>query len=48
MKSIGQNKVTILEFLALQRDSKTEVLIIDSGIAGILTAYFLKRAGVDL
>lgn len=47
MKSIWQNEVTMPEFPALQKDIKTEVLIIGGGIAGILTAYFLKQAGVD-
>lgn len=46
MKSIWQNEVTMPEFPVLQKDMKTEVLIIGGGIAGILTAYFLEKKGV--
>ncbi|MDE6627464.1 MAG: FAD-dependent oxidoreductase [Lachnospiraceae bacterium] len=47
MKSIWQKEVTMPEFPTLQTEIKTEVLIIGGGIAGLLTAYFLKQEGVD-
>ena len=47
MKSIWQNEVTMPRFPALQKDIKTDVLIIGGGISGILTAYFLQQAGID-
>ncbi len=34
-------------FPSLQKDMKTDVLIIGGGMAGILCAYFLKEQGVD-
>lgn len=47
MKSIWQNEVEMPEFPALQKDIKTEVLIIGGGIAGILAAYFLEQKGIQ-
>lgn len=46
MKSIwNDNEKT--EFVRLQGDIKTDVLIIGGGMCGILCAYMLKKAGVD-
>lgn len=47
MESIWEKEVTMPEFPALENDIKTDVLIIGGGIAGILTAYFLKQTGID-
>ncbi len=46
MKSIWQG-VTLPQFQSLKGDISTDVLIIGGGIAGLLTAYFLNKAGVD-
>ncbi|MDE6434741.1 MAG: FAD-dependent oxidoreductase [Lachnospiraceae bacterium] len=46
MNSIWQNETEMPEFPSLDRDMKTEVLIIGGGIAGILVAYFLQQKGV--
>lgn len=46
MESIWQASAKAPEFPALERDIKTDVLIIGGGIAGILTAYFLQKNGV--
>jgi glycine/D-amino acid oxidase-like deaminating enzyme len=46
MKSIWQN-VALPQFKSLNGDISTDVLIIGGGMAGILTAYFLDKAGVD-
>ncbi|MBQ8141482.1 MAG: FAD-dependent oxidoreductase [Clostridia bacterium] len=45
--SIWRSTVKKPEFDALEGDIKTDVLIIGGGIAGILCADTLKRAGVD-
>lgn len=47
MGSIWQKNVQLPSFPKLNGDVKTDVLIIGGGIAGILTAYFLKQSGVD-
>ena len=46
MKSIWQEYCHLPEFPQLKKDVRTDVLIIGGGIAGILTAYHLHRAGV--
>lgn len=47
MQSIWQSNVKMPDFPSLNKDVKTDVLIIGGGIAGILTAYFLKENGID-
>ena len=46
MESLWQANTKLPEFPKLDRDTKTDVLIIGGGIAGILTAYFLHQNGV--
>lgn len=46
MKSVWQANTKLPEFPELDRDTKTDVLVIGGGIAGILTAYFLHQNGV--
>ena len=45
-KSIWED-VSLPKFPKAKGDIKTDVLIIGGGIAGILTAYFLQKTGVD-
>lgn len=47
MKSIWQANTELPKFNELKNDLKTDVLIIGGGIAGILTAYFLRRNGIS-
>ncbi len=47
MESIWQKSVQLPTFPKLNGDISTDVLIIGGGIAGILTAYFLKQSGVE-
>ncbi len=47
MESIWQKSVKLPAFLHLQGDLRTDVAIIGGGITGILTAYFLRKSGVD-
>lgn len=47
MESIWQQTAELPQFPQLKGEAKTDVLIIGGGIAGILTAYFLKQSGVD-
>lgn len=47
MSSIWTETIKPPSFEALQRDMKTDVLIIGGGIAGLLCGYLLEQAGVD-
>lgn len=47
MESIWQKSVQLPSFPKLNEDISTDVLIIGGGMAGVLTAYFLMRNGVD-
>lgn len=47
MESIWQKTAHLPVFDPLRGDKNTDVLIIGGGITGLLTAYFLKQAGVD-
>lgn len=46
MESVWNVNTKLPEFSELEKDIKTDVLIIGGGIAGILTAYFLHQKGV--
>lgn len=47
MASIWSKTVELSAFPVLEGDAVTDVLIIGSGMAGALCAYYLKQAGVD-
>lgn len=47
MNSIWSETTELPHFPALNEDKKTDILIIGGGMAGILCAYFLQKAGVD-
>ncbi len=47
MESIWQKTIKRPIFAPLERDIKTDVLIVGGGIAGILCAYMLKKSGTD-
>ena len=47
MESVWQANTKLPEFPKLDKDVKTDVLIIGGGIAGILTAYFLQQNKVN-
>lgn len=47
MVSIWSKTVELSPFPVLEKDAKTDVLIIGGGMAGVLCAYYLKSAGVD-
>lgn len=47
MQSLWQSTSELPRFDKLEGDIKTDVLIVGGGIAGILTAYFLQKEGID-
>lgn len=47
MKSLWEEHLSPLEFEPLNESTSTDVLIVGGGIAGILCAYKLKKAGID-
>lgn len=47
MKSIWQETANKLGFQPLEKDIKTDVLIVGGGVAGVLCAYMLKTNGID-
>lgn len=47
MDSLWKQTTQLPQFERLDGDKKTDVLIIGGGLAGILCAYMLQRAGVD-
>lgn len=47
MSSIWQKTAKVPKFPALNGNTKTDVLIIGGGIAGILTAYLLEQQGIE-
>ncbi len=47
MKSVWKNTQKMPSFPRLENDVKTDVLIIGGGMAGILTAFMLDKAGID-
>ena len=47
MYSVWEDNLNINKFNKLNNDIKTDVLIIGGGMAGILCAYELKKAGID-
>ena len=47
MYSLWSETVTLPSFEALNKNLKTDVLIIGGGITGILTAHYLQQAGVN-
>ena len=47
MRSIWTENTEMPRFEKLTGSRKTDVLIVGGGMAGILCAYFLEKAGVD-
>ncbi len=45
--SLWTENVEMPEFPTLKKDIRTNVLIIGGGLAGVMCAYYLERAGVD-
>ena len=48
LHSLWTDGVTLPDFDTLRGNKKTDVLIIGGGMCGLLCAYFLKQAGVDV
>lgn len=48
MASIWYKDACLPEWDRLNQDLKTEIAVIGGGMAGILTAYFLKKGGADV
>ena len=47
LDSVWTDNVTLPSFPAMEGKSETDVLVIGGGLAGLLCAYLLSRAGVD-
>ena len=47
MESVWEQNTVRVRFPSLEGNKNTDVLIIGGGIAGILCAYRLKKAGVN-
>ena len=47
MASIWAKTVELSPFPILEKDAKTDVLIVGGGMAGVLCAFYLQRAGGD-
>lgn len=47
MNSIWTQNAQLSDFRKLEKDIKTDVLIIGGGITGILCGYMLRKAGID-
>ncbi|MGN1368563.1 MAG: FAD-dependent oxidoreductase, partial [Aristaeellaceae bacterium] len=47
LDSVWTEGVTLPSFPPLEGDGDTDVLVIGGGLAGLLCAYLLNRAGVD-
>ncbi len=47
MNSVWSESIELPKFNKLEEDTKTDVLVIGGGIAGLLCTYMLKQSGVD-
>ena len=47
MPSIWSQTVTMPKFPSLREDKRIHTAVIGGGLAGLLTAYMLKRRGID-
>lgn len=48
MESIWKQQCTLEKRPSLQKDMQVQVVVIGAGLAGILTAYFLKKKGIEV
>ncbi|MDZ5000359.1 FAD-dependent oxidoreductase, partial [Clostridium perfringens] len=48
MKSVWSESYTVKERKSLNGDIEVEAVVVGAGIAGLLTAYMLKKRGVDV